>query len=112
MTSTSMYRQGDVMLVCVDEMPADVTAVKRDGGRVVLAYGEVTGHAHAIAEDRAALFLTRVAAEVDRHFLRVDGNAPVALMHAEHATVMVPPGVYQVRRQREYQPDAIRVVAD
>jgi hypothetical protein len=56
-------RQGDVLLIPVDVLPADVLPVdvlpadvlpvgvkpiKRDGGRVVLAYGQVTGHAHAI----------------------------------------------------------------
>lgn len=42
------YRQGDVFLSPVAAVPATSTKTKRDNGRVVLAYGEVTGHAHAI----------------------------------------------------------------
>lgn len=49
-----MYRQGDVLIVALDEseVPApflDATGELRDGrGRLVLALGEVTGHAHAV----------------------------------------------------------------
>lgn len=52
-------RQGDVLLARIggtDALPKDAKAVTRDKGRVVLAYGEVTGHAHAIMEPNAELF--------------------------------------------------------
>jgi len=39
-----------VLLLATDEVPAGLASVPRDRGRVVLAYGEATGHAHAIAE--------------------------------------------------------------
>ena len=42
------YRQGDVLIVPVRSMPGGMARRERDGGRIVLAYGEVTGHAHAI----------------------------------------------------------------
>lgn len=45
------FRQGDVFIERVDAIPADakdVTTVDR----VVLAYGEVTGHAHAVYESQ------------------------------------------------------------
>jgi hypothetical protein len=41
-------RQGDVLLVRVDVSVAGTRHVPRDGDRLVLAYGEVTGHAHAV----------------------------------------------------------------
>lgn len=44
------FRQGDVALVRIGTLPANLTAVPLDRGRIVLAYGEVTGHAHAIAD--------------------------------------------------------------
>ena len=43
------YRQGDVLLIPTDAIPEKAKRVTRDAGRIVLAYGEVTGHAHAIA---------------------------------------------------------------
>ena len=95
-----MYRQGDVLLVPVDEVPERAKPVARDGGRVVLAWGEVTGHAHAIRAAAAQL----VAVDEER-FLRV--GAPVTLDHEEHAQITVEPGVYRVVIQREYVPSEI-----
>ncbi len=45
-------RQGDVLVLEIDDIPKDARRVPRDDGRVVLAYGEVTGHAHAIRARR------------------------------------------------------------
>ena len=46
-------RQGDVLLQLqkVASIPAGAEEIKKDGNRIVLAYGDVTGHAHAIYED-------------------------------------------------------------
>lgn len=92
-----LYRQGDVLLRAVDTIPANVTTVaKRDAGRIVLAYGEVTGHAHAIlAPESEATLLT---AGENARFLRL--VADVDLVHEEHAAVHLPAGNYQVIRQR------------
>jgi hypothetical protein len=92
-----LYRQGDVLLRAVDAIPTNVTTVaKRDAGRIVLAYGEVTGHAHAIlAPESEATLLT---AGENARFLRL--VADVDLVHEEHAAVHLPAGNYQVIRQR------------
>lgn len=37
-------------------LPLGLTVVARDAGRVVLAYGEVTGHSHAVLEPNVELF--------------------------------------------------------
>ena len=105
-----MYRQGDVLVVPVEGIPKGVEPVPLNQGRIVLAHGEATGHAHAIRDDRATLFRDPHLAEV---FLQVSGGAPVALEHEEHAAIALPPGIYRVVRQREYQPGMVpRHVAD
>jgi len=104
-----MYRQGDVLLLPIDDMPKRVAPVKRENGRVVLAHGEATGHAHAIKDARAALFREPGTSAV---FMHVAGNASVALEHEEHNAIDVPPGTYRIIRQREYSPGAFRDVAD
>jgi hypothetical protein len=104
-----MFRQGDILIIPVDAIPANHEQVARENGRVVLAHGEATGHAHAIADERAALFRDPQIAAV---FMHVTGGAPVALEHDEHETIQIPPGRYEVRRQREYAPGAVRHVAD
>lgn len=105
----TQVRQGDVLLVPVDaelaaELAADARPLPRATGRVILAEGEVTGHAHAIRAAGATL----LAAGPDR-FLRV--TAPVSLDHEEHAPISVGPGTYRVVIQREYVPPEISPVA-
>lgn len=105
-----MFRQGDVLLRRVDAIPAGVRPEKTDNGRVVLAYGEVTGHAHAIACTEAKSFSMTDAAGAVRRFLDVASGA--TLKHEEHSALPLPSGVYEIVQQREYFPDAIRNVAD
>jgi hypothetical protein len=98
-----MYRQGDVLIIPVEAIPEKVDPINREEGRVVLAHGEITGHTHAIEAEGAALFRDPHLMAV---FLAVTGD-PVALKHDEHDTIVVPPGRYQVVRQREYAPEII-----
>lgn len=105
-------RQGDVLIEAVDEAEMG-EQVQRDNGRIVLAYGEVTGHAHAIADTQAEMFESRVTdVDLGVRFLQVLAEGGVALTHEEHGTITIPPGTYKVTRQREYSPEAIRNVAD
>ena len=110
-----IVRQGDVLLMrCKGKgkgaIPPDATEVPRDNGRVVLAYGEVTGHAHAFGERHVALF--RAGDEgASTAYLRIDG-LPATLRHEEHAPIKLPAGTYRVIRQREYTPEEIRNVED
>jgi hypothetical protein len=104
-----IYRQGDVLIRRVDSIPTGAKLVKRDEGRIVLAYGEVTGHAHAIM-DREAELLT--VPDVDARFLRIMASSGVELRHEEHATIKLPAGNYEIVQQREYTPEAIVRVVD
>lgn len=103
-------RQGDVLLVPVHEIPAGLVAVPLDCGRVVLAYGEVTGHAHVIDRPDVVQFLAADLDEMSDRFLRVEQE--VKVVHDEHDPVVLAPGDYRVVRQREYTPERIIRVAD
>ena len=94
-----MYRQGDVIIIPVEAFPTNTTEVLRDGGRIILAAGEVTGHHHAIASEGAALL---AAPNTDDRFLRIMDASGVTLTHEEHAPIVLPAGNYVVRIQREY----------
>jgi hypothetical protein len=102
------YRQGDVLLVAVPAIPEDARPLPRDEGRIVLALGEATGHAHAIANPRAALLETGLR----QRFLQVLAEGGVLLCHEEHDPLLLPQGAYHVRQQREYSPGVLRMVAD
>jgi hypothetical protein len=101
-----IFRQGDVLMELLDACPAHLTELPRGKRGVVLAEGEVTGHAHRIANRSAKLYRS----ETDQRFLRV--TAPVALRHEEHTTVTLPAGNYRVHIHHEYAPDEIRRVED
>lgn len=103
-----MFRHGDILIV-PSTVPDVTKTVRRRNGRLVLAEGEATGHAHTITSKHAKLVTAEQADEL-RMWLLV--TAPVELEHQEHATLTIPPGEYEVRRQREYSPEEIRTVAD
>ena len=101
-----IVRQGDVLLVRVDEQPTG-KVVKREKGRIVLAHGEATGHAHVVTQRRARLFQR----EDGQRFLHVPVRAYID--HEEHDRIELPAGTWRVVRQREYQPGELpRTVAD
>lgn len=101
------YRQGDVLVQQVAKLPQGTKRVKREGGRIILARGEATGHHHSIA-DRATALLEAPDGE---RFLNVGPHGAV-IEHQEHDTINLPEGKFRLRRQREYTPEAIRNVAD
>lgn len=115
--AVTMYRQGDVLIVRISELPKGCKPDVRDQGRIILAYGEVTGHAHALsAPDTIVRGLlptapTRVLdAQVER-FLHVISRTDVT--HEEHDAITLVPGYYAVVRQREYVAGEVpRYVAD
>ena len=95
--------------------PLEVGAeVPRENGKIVLAHGEVTGHAHAIASRAATLFETKeqqdAALALGTRILQA--REPVMLRHEEHAPISIPEGTWLIRIQREYRPEALRNVQD
>lgn len=99
------------MPVPEESVPAEARALpsaERDGrGRLVLALGEVTGHAHAVA---APGELLRDPDPMRPDFLHLFSGG--RLVHEEHGAISLPKGWFRVVRQREYVPGAVRPVAD
>jgi hypothetical protein len=97
-------RHGDILIQAVKALPEGATR-KPAVGVAVLAEGEQTGHAHTLTG--AALQLWELG---NRLFAEVPEGG--VLNHQEHGVIQVPPGVYEVVRQRVYTPEEIRYVAD
>ncbi len=89
-----MYRQGDVLLV---KQEVDK--------RIVLAWGETSGHAHAIDANFADLY----SSGPERFVM---AKAGAQLVHEEHAAIPLTPGSYKVVQQREFLPFGNRNVID
>lgn len=104
----TMYRQGDVLLRKIDTLPPRATRSEWTT-RIVLAFGELTGHAHAVDVAEAEEWRSAIH-DVPGRFLRVFNQA--ILRHEEHAAIVVPAGVYEIVQQREYRSGSSRRVAD
>lgn len=86
----SQLRQGDCFLVRRGDAPEQKPAKKA----VVLAEGEKTGHRHQLmARSRAGV--------VDEGLLAVSHTA--LLVHEEHSTVTIAPGLYDLPVQVEHR---------
>lgn len=101
-----MYRQGDVLLMPVKAIPGTAKNGERDNGRIVLAYGEVTGHAHAISEESV-----QILEHEGTRYIRVPDEG-AKLRHEEHRAITLAPGDYRIVTQKEYTPKAIVNVLD
>lgn len=99
-----MYRQGDVLLRKINSLPKGERKKRQNGW---LLEGEMTGHIHRIAELEQAEVM-----EIGNGLFVSVSDAGVSLVHQEHHTIQLPPGNYEVTRQREYSPEAIRNVQD
>ena len=101
-----LFRQGDVLLKKINKKVINGKSIQSGkDSRIVLAYGEVTGHAHAIYEEGAVLTETE-----NQRFLEI--MKPLALDHEEHDTIVLEPGFYEVIIQRCYTPTQIVRVVD
>lgn len=125
-------RQGDVYLFQVDKLP-DAEQCKPVGKNHVLAYGEATGHCHAINKEDCELFeandniraLAKKYGVTDEravtHGLRIVVNN-TQLLHGtpsrgfsdpDHTPIDLPIGDYIVLRPREYSDEEeFKVIAD
>lgn len=97
-----IIRQGDILIISVKEIPKDAKPKKRDNGRLILAYGEITGHSHAIEDSEAKGFLTG-----DSMYLDLEKKTKA--WHEDHnpkdknQPLIIPRGKYKVINQMEYR---------
>ena len=111
MTSkTTAIRQGDVLILPCDAIPATATDAQPENGRLIVARGEATGHHHSFPWQRGAVLFRDDGAGGGAQYVRVD--QPVALEHQEHTALTLPPGNYAVRIQRTMSSGLVRRVAD
>lgn len=112
MKQKTIIRQGDVILVAVDQTETEPKAVE-PGQRVILAHGEVTGHTHALMLDAPAKTkpskpVFDAAAE---RYIQIVSDA--TLKHEEHHAAILKAGRYEIGVQVEAGPhNMLRRVVD
>lgn len=104
--------QGDMMLIRIDQLPDDAKPEAAVNGRFVLTHSE-TGHDHVVMERPTVKFFS--AMDEFRSYLIVE-EEPAVLEHLRptdtHEPLEIKPGIYEVRRQREYSPQGWQRAAD
>ena len=102
-----LFRQGDVLLESIELIPKAAEFVESKGA-IVLAYGEATGHHHAIRNSSARLYRDP---RTQTSYVEI-AESLALLEHEEHAPITLYPGIYRVVLQREYHPQEVRKVVD
>ena len=84
-----MYRQGDVAIERVSSLPSGLKPIPLESGKVILAYGEVTGHHHAFAAEDCEKYIDDNGGE----FFKVNGrdfnNIKLPILRRWNSQVMV-----------------------
>jgi hypothetical protein len=96
-------RHGDVLLRRIERLPDG--AVECDTR--ILAEGEATGHVHQLVGGDVTVYTLNGVL-----FLAV--HQTTELVHAEHKTITIPDGLFEIAREREYDPfaDLVRQTMD
>lgn len=108
--------QGDLLLRRVESLPANAIRVEPENGVYVVAHSE-TGHNHVIVADRpVSLYTTGDPMISYLQVVESCDEVEVILRHLRdfdtHEPISIPPGTYEIRRQREYTPQGWRRVED
>jgi len=115
-TFKTQAAQGDLLIRRIDKLPDGIVPAKAEGGQHILAHSE-TGHNHVIAErPTVRVYSTDNPLLSYLEVIEATDQAEALIEHLRsydtHETLAVPPGVYEIRRQREYSPEGWRRVAD
>lgn len=110
-TFTNMCRQGDVLIRRVNGVPDSAKQVDPVDGQYIVAHSE-TGHNHVLD----AVEAVEMWESSDTFIAYITAHEPVELKHLRnydtHESIVIEPGVFEVRRQREHIHEGFRRAAD
>lgn len=118
-TFTTTAAQGDVLFIKRTALPTNATPVAPSDGRLTITHSE-TGHDHIMVLDKPKTKSDTPAVEMfatDNPLIAwLKVNRPTALEHLRphdtHEPILFTPGIYEVRRQREYTAEGFRRAQD
>ena len=115
-TFKTQAAQGDLLLRRVTALPAGVKSAPTVDGTFIVAHSE-TGHNHVIdARPHVRVYDTEDPLLSYLEVIEATDATETLLRHLRghdtHETISISPGVYELRRQREYTPEGWRRAAD
>ena len=115
-TFNNCAAQGDLLLRRIPSLPAKAKKLNPEQGVFVVAHSE-TGHNHVIdATPNVQWYGTDDPMVSYLEVIEATDATETLLRHLRgfdtHKTIVIPPGVFELRRQREYTPEGWRRVED
>ena len=111
-TFNSVCAQGDIYISKIDAIPSSVVRVSPEGNQIIVTHSE-TGHHHVMAAETVEMYRPETNFDWDAWLIVKE---PTPLRHLRgydtHEPIMFEPGIYHVRRQREYTLEGFRRVED
>ena len=103
--------QGDLCVRRIDAIPEGMVSKNQENGVHILAHSE-TGHHHVIDSRNAQLLID----STNDFIAYLDVEEETIVKHLRdfdtHGDLTLPPGKYEIRRQREYIPEGWRKSQD
>jgi len=108
--------QGDLLIRRIDSIPTNAKMEESVNGQFIVAHSE-TGHNHVVMESPSVKYLVTDDPMVSYlQVLEATDATEVLIEHLRsfdtHAPIVISPGNYEIRRQREYTPEGWRRVQD
>ena len=108
--------QGDLMILRIEKLPENLNPMSSAKGAYIVAHSE-TGHHHVIAErPNVRVFESGDPLISYLEVIEAAEETETLIEHLRsfdtHESLLVSPGIYEIRRQREYSPEGWRRVAD
>lgn len=110
-TFDKVCAQGDIYITRIEHLPPGLVPVPPEGDRLIVTHSE-TGHHHVMLAERTKAY--RLPDSIMDIFLAVERGDTLQHLrpHDTHEAIAFAPGLYHVRRQREYVPEGFRRVED
>jgi len=110
-TFKNICAQGDVYIRRIDSLPQNAVEVAPENGHLIVAHSE-TGHNHVMEASKAKMYT--LPDSIMDCLLVVEESTVLEHLRSfdTHEPILFEPGVYHVRRQREYTSEGWRKVQD
>lgn len=104
--------QGDILIIRSDfEVNDQLVEIQPEGEHLIVTHSE-TGHHHVLDRKDAQMFENKDNALEAFLVLHRESELTHLRSYDTHEPILLAPGQYKIRRQREYTPEGFRRVAD
>lgn len=115
-TFKNQAAQGDLLIRRIDNLPEGCKQITSEKGFFVVAHSE-SGHNHVIEhKPNVSLYTTDDPMISYLQVIEANDATEAIIEHLRsfdtHESILINPGIYEIRRQREYTPKGWRRVED